>query len=851
MRLRLGRPLFLRLPRLLGFAFAVALASATSQSDDAAASLGEVAKALSSGVSRPALRATAAAAPGPVAWPTAPTAPTVPVPALGTPVLSSGHPAGDLAQAALSAANAANAKGDHSGGLAFSPAVAELQNKPVPRVFDGTPVTDAGSERAVGCCFQISFSSWMVPCCLSHRQLPKERCEIRSQSMVGGGAGWSQACPASPEDALRLIAKAASADDSDDSDSPRRRRRRRRRRKSEDSDEDTEGASDGGEAHAGHAGVPSASHATTIDVTAPVKPCRAPGDHGGVCAKCCGDTPDGCAWRAWTGSRSMLAKKDSAGHAAFYNANGLERGKTCREMEEAHPDGKTRCGPRCATCDARTEQQLLMLKPPAGCNCSSLESASLDPCFGRGPGGLMSCGCYCSRVRIGLQRCPQMAPILLGIPTAKNADDDKKKERDGADDEEPSHDDQDFNCHTREAWTAAKKVWCCAEKQIGCSPLSHSGLSAHGEANTSRNNADDSSNFNCLTREVWTTEKRKWCCTHKHLGCQTAPEHTSKNMSETSDAEQDIGCCFKIGFGSRMKPCCLRTENKTKRACLDAPPKERLIVGAATGWRETCPLSADEASTIIHAANEGSSDRKQKNALVNIADSAHSEHTKATATKTSERLMGCCYRIGYGVRMIPCCLSTENKTKDVCLAPAPGGHPMVGGAIGWSTECPTSAADANAQMQAARSGSPVVRPPSGRTSSMSTTLPHVVESSTSLKPNVDGAHALVKTAASERLCRAPWESLGIWQGGSEDGVPFRLVCVGGYRPEGGSSEMVCPPSGHFDDSSAAVAARCQPLPGLHEGRWRHNLFTSALLGLFLNALVVGGVVAGCQKFGSR
>jgi len=30
--------------------------------------------------------------------------------------------------------------------------------------------------------------------------------------------------------------------------------------------------------------------------------------------------------------------------------------------------------------------------------------------------------------------------------------------------------------------------------------------------------------FNCLSREVFTEEKRQWCCTNKHLGCTTTKE---------------------------------------------------------------------------------------------------------------------------------------------------------------------------------------------------------------------------------------------------------------------------------------------------------------------------------------
>jgi len=63
----------------------------------------------------------------------------------------------------------------------------------------------------------------------------------------------------------------------------------------------------------------------------------------------------------------------------------------------------------------------------------------------------------------------------------------------------------------------------------------------------------------------------------------------------------------------------------------------------------------------------------------------------------------CCFRIGYGAMMVPCCLTTEEgKSKAECLPQDDGGGTMVGGAIGWDEKCPATAEAAHALIQAAQ-----------------------------------------------------------------------------------------------------------------------------------------------------
>lgn len=81
------------------------------------------------------------------------------------------------------------------------------------------------------------------------------------------------------------------------------------------------------------------------------------------------------------------------------------------------------------------------------------------------------------------------------------------------------------------------------------------------------------------------------------------------------------GCCFSIGFGPFMDPCCLSTRfvSSPQNCSLD-----HNLTGGATGYREgSCPSTAIDAALAIPGSG------------------------------------GCCYSIGYGTEMKPCCLVTE------------------------------------------------------------------------------------------------------------------------------------------------------------------------------------------------
>jgi len=53
-------------------------------------------------------------------------------------------------------------------------------------------------------------------------------------------------------------------------------------------------------------------------------------------------------------------------------------------------------------------------------------------------------------------------------------------------------------CLTKEVWTAEKTKFCCDNYDLGCPT---------GEQ------------YNCMTLEIWTDEKKQWCCDNQQLGC--------------------------------------------------------------------------------------------------------------------------------------------------------------------------------------------------------------------------------------------------------------------------------------------------------------------------------------------
>lgn len=66
-------------------------------------------------------------------------------------------------------------------------------------------------------------------------------------------------------------------------------------------------------------------------------------------------------------------------------------------------------------------------------------------------------------------------------------------------------------------------------------------------------------------------------------------------------AQRREGCCFSIGYGDMMAPCCLTIISKEMddKACKD----KKKELGGAVGWAQSCPANNQEADKIIKDVN--------------------------------------------------------------------------------------------------------------------------------------------------------------------------------------------------------------------------------------------------------
>jgi len=132
------------------------------------------------------------------------------------------------------------------------------------------------------------------------------------------------------------------------------------------------------------------------------------------------------------------------------------------------------------------------------------------------------------------------------------------------------------------------------------------------------------------------------------------------------------GCCFSIGFGALMKPCCLHAETvASEGAC-----KVENRIGGATGYHSGgCPATPAEAADLINQAS--------------VAAAA----SPAAANVAPAPAGGCCFSFGYSSKMAPCCLHTIHvQDADSCATRK---------RLGWgrgrrygALRCPISASEA-------------------------------------------------------------------------------------------------------------------------------------------------------------
>lgn len=89
-------------------------------------------------------------------------------------------------------------------------------------------------------------------------------------------------------------------------------------------------------------------------------------------------------------------------------------------------------------------------------------------------------------------------------------------------------------------------------------------------------------------------------------------------LVQAAENQENAGCCFTIGYGSQMVPCCLTTEDLGMEECYSAETRDVGVLlvqaqkgqgiggsraahalGAERGWRRRCPVDAEEANTFI------------------------------------------------------------------------------------------------------------------------------------------------------------------------------------------------------------------------------------------------------------
>lgn len=153
--------------------------------------------------------------------------------------------------------------------------------------------------------------------------------------------------------------------------------------------------------------------------------------------------------------------------------------------------------------------------------------------------------------------------------------------------------------------------------------------------------------------------------------CPSTAQQASQAMQpavlDANTKDDSAGCCFSIGFGNLMQPCCLQTVPNVTASVCTMGNRDRWGIGGATGFTEgACPDSAEEA------------------------------HRMMQPVVLEEETQGCCFSIGFGDGMQPCCLETEAS---VGLSACPMGRRM-GGTTGFTEGvCPSTAEEAHESMQ--------------------------------------------------------------------------------------------------------------------------------------------------------
>eukprot|EP00397_Hematodinium_sp_SG-2012_P004005 GEMP01004016.1.p1 GENE.GEMP01004016.1~~GEMP01004016.1.p1 ORF type:complete len:959 (+),score=92.99 GEMP01004016.1:23-2899(+) len=216
--------------------------------------------------------------------------------------------------------------------------------------------------------------------------------------------------------------------------------------------------------------------------------------------------------------------------------------------------------------------------------------------------------------------------------------------------------------------------------------------------------------------------------------CPDDADHAHKMIKADRLIQNEMGCCFNYGFGSRLIPCCLNHVMKPRGACLAKTRSPRL--GGAVGWSSTCPKDAHDAHKILETERRNREVgccfsyefdpeampccltyvQKQREACLTDVESRRSDgafgwssacprdanhaHEMIQPERPNPAEAGCCFNYAFGERMVPCCLNTAAKPREACLTDM--GRPRPGGAFGWNSTCPRDAGHAHEAVVAER-----------------------------------------------------------------------------------------------------------------------------------------------------
>eukprot|EP00747_Dinoflagellata_sp_TGD_P064323 gnl/TRDRNA2_/TRDRNA2_153856_c0_seq1.p1 gnl/TRDRNA2_/TRDRNA2_153856_c0~~gnl/TRDRNA2_/TRDRNA2_153856_c0_seq1.p1 ORF type:complete len:383 (+),score=67.01 gnl/TRDRNA2_/TRDRNA2_153856_c0_seq1:78-1226(+) len=106
----------------------------------------------------------------------------------------------------------------------------------------------------------------------------------------------------------------------------------------------------------------------------------------------------------------------------------------------------------------------------------------------------------------------------------------------------------------------------------------------------------------------------------------TRPTRTSNSSLRA------VGCCYRIGYGAMMKPCCLKTAPRKSSEC---NTKEKLA-GGASGWRSSCPKTAAEAQDWIQVDAQKKDWAAVASALLNSTNDTNDSNITAFLRLTGD-----------------------------------------------------------------------------------------------------------------------------------------------------------------------------------------------------------------------